>query len=63
MLEYFEVSQQNEMMGSLHGKALETEASFGEVTILPMYHPAAAFYNKDIEDTLRQDFQVLKQFA
>ena len=41
----------------LHGKPLTK----GEVTMLPMYHPAAALYDASLKETLLHDFQVLKQ--
>jgi len=40
-----------------HGKPL-TE---GNVTILPMYHPAAALYDSSLKETLLHDFKILKQ--
>jgi len=39
-----------------HGKPLTK----GEVTMLPMYHPAAALYDASLKETLLHDFQVLK---
>ena len=39
-----------------HGKPLTK----GEVTMLPMYHPAAALYDASLRETLLHDFQVLK---
>jgi DNA polymerase len=40
-----------------HGKSLTK----GEVTILPMYHPAAALYDASLKETIFHDFQILKQ--
>src|SRR5207247_9527914 len=40
-----------------HGKSLTK----GEVTILPMYHPAAALYDASLKETIFHDFQLLKQ--
>lgn len=40
-----------------HGKPVTR----GEVTILSMYHPAAALYDASLKETIRQDFQILKQ--
>jgi len=40
-----------------HGKPLTK----GEVTILPMYHPAAALYDASLKETIFHDFQLLKQ--
>ena len=40
-----------------HGKPLTK----GEVTFLPMYHPAAALYDASLKETISHDFQILKQ--
>ncbi len=40
----------------LHGKKLEA-SSF---QLVPLYHPAAAIYNRKLMQTLEQDFEVLK---
>ena len=47
---------------SMHGKEFEAEASYGKVTIVPLYHPAVALYNGSNKETLLQDFQVLKKY-
>jgi uracil-DNA glycosylase family 4 len=39
-----------------HGKPLNK----GGVTLLPMYHPAAALYDASLKETLFHDFQILK---
>lgn len=33
----------------------------GELTILPMYHPAAALYDGSLREVIFHDFQILKQ--
>jgi DNA polymerase len=40
-----------------HGKPMTK----GEITLLPMYHPAAALYDASLKETLLRDFQILKQ--
>jgi DNA polymerase len=40
-----------------HGKPLTK----GEITFLPMYHPAAALYDASLKETIFHDFQILKQ--
>ena len=40
-----------------HGKPLTK----GEITTLPMYHPAAALYDASLKETLLHDFKILKQ--
>lgn len=46
----------------LHGKVLETEASYGKIKVIPLYHPAVAVYNGGNTEKLKKDFQVLKKF-
>lgn len=47
-------------ISQIHGQLFETEASYGPLKILPLYHPAAAIYNRQLLDTLKDDFQKLK---
>jgi len=50
-------------IGEMHGKEYAGEASFGLVTVVPLYHPAVALYNGGNKDALVQDFQVLKKYV
>jgi len=43
-----------------HGKAYEAKASYGPIKIAVLYHPAAAIYNQHLKETLKKDFQVLR---
>lgn len=61
LLEEYDVSQRGESISDLHGDPMEATAPYGEVIIVPLYHPAAAFYDPDLEATLREDMQVLKR--
>lgn len=58
----FDLPQQGEKIGDLHGEVLTAQTSSGRVTVLPLYHPAAVFYNRGLEDTMEEDFEVLEQF-
>jgi DNA polymerase len=49
-------------ISALHGKALTAQASYGPVSVLPLYHPAVALYNVNSRETLINDFRILKQF-
>jgi uracil-DNA glycosylase len=46
----------------LHGQTFSGEASYGSVTVIPLYHPAVAIYNQASKDTLMQDFKVLEKY-
>lgn len=47
-------------IGRIHGRHFEAETSWGLVTIAPLYHPAAALYNIDLERVLKEDFESLR---
>lgn len=46
-----------------HGKPHTTQISYGTVSIIPLYHPAAALYNGSLQETLRKDFEILKKYV
>lgn len=62
MLVEFDLPEQGKRIGELHGQVLSAQSSYGEIAILPLYHPAAALYNDQLRDVIQEDFQVLKQF-
>lgn len=47
-------------ISQMHGQLFQTETTYGKVKILPLYHPAAAIYNRALMDTLKEDFTKLK---
>ncbi|MEI8328112.1 MAG: uracil-DNA glycosylase [Candidatus Taylorbacteria bacterium] len=54
-------------IGQIHGQSFET-VFFDDLnqchplTIVTLYHPAAALYNGGMRDTLKKDFEVLKKY-
>jgi DNA polymerase len=50
-------------ISEIHGQIFHGEASYGEVAVVPLYHPAAGFYNTDVKDALEEDIKVLEQFV
>lgn len=63
ILEQFEAPEKGGKISQLHGKLLKGKAPYGEITIVPLYHPAVALYSQDSKETLINDFQILKQFV
>lgn len=43
-----------------HGMVFTAKASYGDVTIMPFYHPAVALYNGSNREVLLEDFLKLK---
>ena len=57
------LSEQLAPISRLHGKIFETKASYGQIKIIPLYHPAVAVYHGGNIDELKKDFQILKEFV
>lgn len=62
ILEKFGLSEASRPISELHGQVFEAEAEHGKISIVPLYHPAAAIYNQKLMPTLKEDFKILSQF-
>lgn len=63
ILTKFNAPEKLDPISKLHGLTIDAHASYGSVTIIPLYHPAVAVYNSSMKETLAKDFQVLKNFV
>lgn len=59
----FDLEFDIEPISRAHGKIYNANASYGPIHIIPQYHPAAAIYNRELLDTLKEDFKVIREFA
>lgn len=59
----FDLDFEIETISKAHGKAYKAKASYGDIDIVALYHPAAAIYNRELIPQLKTDFQILKQYA
>ncbi len=48
-------------ISNTRGKVFETNTIFGNIKIIPMYHPAVATYNPNTISILKGDFKVIKE--
>ncbi len=51
-----------EKISVCHGKLFKTKASYGEINIIPMFHPATATYSLEKLEVLLKDFKNLTEF-
>ncbi len=49
------------VIGDTHGKPIRVRAPWGEVVIFPLYHPAAAIYNRKLLGELERDMVELSR--
>ena len=62
ILKKYDLPEKRDKISQLHGKLLQTKAPYGEIHIVPMYHPALVLYTASKKDVLRQDFEKLRLF-
>lgn len=62
ILKKFDLPEKKQRIGQLHGKLIQTQTTYGDLHILPMYHPANTLYNPSQKTVLREDFAKLKMF-
>lgn len=62
VMKKFDLELELEPISKIHGRAFETTASYGPISIATFYHPAAALYNGGMRDTLKRDFEILKKY-
>jgi uracil-DNA glycosylase family 4 len=61
ILAEFDMPEQGGKISDLHGRPLQASASYGQVAVLPLYHPAVALYRRAQKATLEEDFGVLRE--
>ena len=64
IMKKFGLASQLKPISQIHGQVFKPNPLLGEkpVTIIPLYHPAAAIYNQQLKDSLFKDFEILKPF-
>lgn len=49
----------DDVIGDAHGRVYEVGASWGKVKVIPLYHPAAAIYRRQLLGDLEKDMKKL----
>lgn len=62
IMEQFDLSEELKPISQIHGKVYNVKADYGDIQIVPLYHPAVVIYNPRSKDELKKDFQTLKSF-
>lgn len=62
IMEKFGLSDVLLPISKMHGKEFMAETEYGKVYIIPLYHPAAAIYDRSLIPTLQEDFKILEKF-
>jgi len=62
VMNIFNLTSDIKPISKIHGKKYTAQTPYGEVTILPFYHPAATIYNQSLRKTFFADFKKLQRF-
>ena len=57
----FDMPEKGRSITELHGQPLRANASYGSIIVVPLFHPAVAFYRRDQKEILKSDFLVLRE--
>ena len=57
ILSQFGAPEAGQTISSLHGVLIHVQAAWGEFTVMPLYHPAAALYNPSLRVVEQEDMQ------
>jgi DNA polymerase len=59
---FFEIYDlERNSIGNVHGKTYRIEADWGDVILMPIYHPAAAVYNRNLKPELVNDMKKISE--
>lgn len=61
ILKYCGLASEINTISNLHGKVFTVQVAWGTLSVVPLYHPAYAIYNRSKLDELKKDFQILGQ--
>lgn len=61
LLTHYQAAQAGQAISVLHGKPIPVVEKYGNVTILPLYHPAVVLYGQKLRRVLFDDFLVLER--
>lgn len=62
ILKKFDLPEKRGTITKLHGKLIRTVADYGDLHVMPMYHPAFVLYTPSKKDVLMEDFKKLEIF-
>ena len=62
ILKRLDLPEKRQAISVLHGKLIKTHMPYGEIHIVPLYHPAVVLYSASQKVTLQKDFEKLKLF-
>lgn len=63
LLKKLDLPEKRGKISQQHGKLIKAQLHYGEIHIVPLYHPAVVLYSASKRDVLQKDFEKLKLFV
>ncbi len=63
IMKRYRLENELKSIGQMHGKAFEASCDHGSLKVVALYHPAVALYNGSQIDTLKKDFEIIKNLS
>lgn len=63
ILNKLDLREKGGKLSRVHGTLVRAQMPYGEIHIVPLYHPAVVLYSASQKETLRQDFEKLRVFV
>jgi uracil-DNA glycosylase len=60
---HFNILNKLKTTSEMHGKFFKVSSSYGEIVIVPLYHPAVALYRASMLPELKKDFKRIKKLV
>lgn len=55
----FDIEAPRAIISKLHGTVMKIKTSYGDALFIPLYHPAAAIYNRKTKTAQIKDIKIL----
>ncbi len=62
ILKKLDLPEKRQKISAIHGSLIKTRLHYGEIHVVPLYHPAVVLYSMTQKEVLRKDFAKLKLF-
>lgn len=60
IMQKFGLFSELKSISQIHGKIFNAKDSYGDIKIIPLYHPAVALYQNGLKEQMFKDFQAIK---
>ena len=62
IMQKFQLPWELKPISQIHGKVFDAKVSYGNVKVVPLYHPAVALYQNSLKQQMFEDFKAINNF-